>query len=106
MPETRPTLYLIDGSGYIFRAFLRAAADEYLAGLPTHAVLRLYSDAAEAAQRRAPVAYRNRFRLAQKNFPRRLVRQLQGQPQEAPNDLHRADSVYPSRGRSIQDQIA
>ena len=103
-PTNARTLYLVDGSGYIFRAFFALPQLNNSRGMPTNAVygfvrmlLKLLKD---ARPRHIAVV----FDSPKKTFRDDLFRVLQGQPRRDAQRSDRADPLHPSRGRRLSHQ--
>ena len=80
MAAERKQLILVDGSGYIFRAFHALPPMNTSHGLPTQAVYGFIRMLLKLLKDVRPSHIAIVFDSPEKNFPRRPVRRLQGQP--------------------------
>ena len=106
MPETRRTLYLIDGSGYIFRAFFALPQMNTSHGLPTNAVYGFVRMLFKLLKDSRPSHVAVVFDSPRQDFSRRSVRVLQGQSARDAERSEPADSLYLSGGRQLQAECA
>ena len=103
-------VYLIDGSGYIFRAYhalppLTRPSD----GLPVGAVhgfcAMLWKLLRETGELSPPTHIAVIFDLSEHTFRNELYRRLQGEPADAARRPHPAISAHPRRGESLQRRL-
>ena len=87
MAEERPTLYLIDGSGYIFRAFFALPQLNNSRGLPTNAVYGFIRMLLKLLKEERPRHIAVVFDSPRKTFRDDLFESYKANRVEAPNDL-------------------
>jgi len=87
MAEERPTLYLIDGSGYIFRAFFALPQLNNSRGLPTNAVFGFIRMLLKLLKEERPRHIAVVFDSPRKTFRDDLFESYKANRVEAPNDL-------------------
>lgn len=87
MAEERPTLYLIDGSGYIFRAFFALPQLNNSRGLPTNAVYGFIRMLLKLLKEERPRHIAVVFDSPRKTFRDDLFESYKANRAEAPNDL-------------------
>ena len=87
MAEERPTLYLIDGSGYIFRAFFALPQLNNSRGLPTNAVFGFIRMLLKLLKEERPKHIAVVFDSPRKTFRDDLFESYKANRVEAPNDL-------------------
>jgi DNA polymerase I len=87
MPEERPTLYLIDGSGYIFRAFFALPQLNNSRGMPTNAVYGFIRMLLKLLKEEHPEHIAVVFDSPRKTFRDDLFESYKANRVEAPNDL-------------------
>jgi len=87
MPETRRTLYLIDGSGYIFRAFFALPQMNTSHGLPTNAVYGFVRMLFKLLKEARPSHVAVVFDSPRKTFRDDLFDSYKANRRETPSDL-------------------
>lgn len=87
MPETRRTLYLIDGSGYIFRAFFALPQMNTSHGLPTNAVYGFVRMLFKLLKDARPSHVAVVFDSPRKTFRDDLFESYKANRRETPSDL-------------------
>lgn len=87
MVEERPTLYLIDGSGYIFRAFYALPRLSNSRGLPTNATYGFIRMLLKLLKEARPTHLAVIFDSAQKTFRDELFDSYKANRVETPSDL-------------------
>lgn len=87
MAEERPTLYLIDGSGYIFRAFFALPQLNNSRGLPTNAVYGFIRMLLKLLKEERPSHIAVVFDSPRKTFRDDLFESYKANRAEAPSDL-------------------
>ena len=87
MAEERPTLYLIDGSGYIFRAFFALPQLNNSRGLPTNAVYGFIRMLLKLLKEERPRHIAVVFDSPRKTFRDDLFESYKANRVEAPSDL-------------------
>ncbi len=87
MAEERPTLYLIDGSGYIFRAFFALPQLNNSRGMPTNAVYGFIRMLLKLLKEERPRHIAVVFDSPRKTFRDDLFESYKANRVEAPNDL-------------------
>jgi DNA polymerase-1 len=87
MPETRRTLYLIDGSGYIFRAFFALPQMNTSHGLPTNAVYGFVRMLFKLLKESRPSHVAVVFDSPRKTFRDDLFESYKANRRETPSDL-------------------
>jgi DNA polymerase I len=87
MAEERPTLYLIDGSGYIFRAFFALPQLNNSRGLPTNAVYGFIRMLLKLLKEERPRRIAVVFDSPRKTFRDDLFESYKANRVEAPSDL-------------------
>jgi len=87
MAEQRPTLYLIDGSGYIFRAFFALPQLNNSRGLPTNAVFGFIRMLLKLLKEERPRHIAVVFDSPRKTFRDDLFESYKANRVEAPSDL-------------------
>jgi DNA polymerase-1 len=87
MAEERPTLYLIDGSGYIFRAFFALPQLNNSRGLPTNAVYGFIRMLLKLLKEERPKHIAVVFDSPRKTFRDDLFESYKANRVEAPSDL-------------------
>lgn len=87
MAEERPTLYLIDGSGYIFRAFFALPQLNNSRGLPTNAVYGFIRMLLKLLKEQRPRHIAVVFDSPRKTFRDDLFEAYKANRVEAPSDL-------------------
>src|SRR6266404_3118002 len=88
MAEERPTLYLIDGSGYIFRAFFALPQLNNSRGLPTNAVYGFIRMLLKLLKEERPRHIAVVFDSPRKTFRDDLFESYKANRVEAPSDLN------------------
>ncbi len=88
MAEERPTLYLIDGSGYIFRAFFALPQLNNSRGLPTNAVYGFIRMLLKLLKEERPRHIAVIFDSPRKTFRDDLFESYKANRVEAPSDLN------------------
>ena len=88
MPETRRTLYLIDGSGYIFRAFFALPQMNTSHGLPTNAVYGFVRMLFKLLKDARPSHVAVVFDSPRKTFRDDLFESYKANRRETPSDLN------------------
>jgi DNA polymerase-1 len=87
MPETRRTLYLIDGSGYIFRAFFALPQMNTSQGMPTNAVYGFIRMLFKLLKDARPSHVAVVFDSPRKTFRDDLFESYKANRRETPSDL-------------------
>src|SRR5215469_8899180 len=87
MAEERRTLYLIDGSGYIFRAFFALPRLNNSLGLPTNAIFGFIRMLLKLLKDARPTHIAVVFDSARKNFRDQLSESYKANRVETPSDL-------------------
>jgi DNA polymerase I len=87
MAEERPTLYLIDGSGYIFRAFFALPQLNNSRGLPTNAIYGFIRMLLKLLKEERPRHIAVVFDSPRKTFRDDLFESYKANRVETPNDL-------------------
>src|SRR5437763_2158690 len=87
MAEGRRTLYLVDGSGYIFRAFFALPRLNNSRGLPTNATYGVIRMLLKLLKEARPTHLAVVFDSARKNFRDDLFESYKANRVETPNDL-------------------
>src|SRR5487761_348049 len=88
MAEERPTLYLIDGSGYIFRAFFALPQLNNSRGLPTNAVYGFIRMLLKLLKEERPKHIAVVFDSPRKTFRDDLFEAYKANRKESPSDLN------------------
>ena len=84
---TRPTLHLIDGSGYIFRAYYAVRPLSTRAGVPTNAVVGFAKMLGKLLREAQPQLLGIAFDPPEKNFRHAIYSEYKATRQKQPEDL-------------------
>jgi 5'-3' exonuclease len=87
MSESRPRLFLIDGSSYIFRAFFGVPPRFNSQGLPTNAILGFTNMMVDLLRKHRPDYIAVVLDAGKENFRHRLFASYKSQRPKAPADL-------------------
>src|ERR1700758_2846288 len=109
MAEERPTLYLIDGSGYVFRAFFALPQLNNSRGVPTNAVYGFIRMLLKLLKEQRPTHICVVFDSPKRTFRDDLFADYKANRSEAPGDLivqipyiHRAVEAFRIKSLMIE----